>query len=114
MEDCLFCKIVKGLIPSKKVYEDEDVYAFNDINPQAPVHVLIVPKRHIDRFSSLGDEDGALAGKMVLASGKIARRMGFGESGYRIVGNCEKDAGQLVFHIHLHLLGGRKFNWPPG
>lgn len=114
MGDCIFCKIVKGEIPSQKVYEDNDILAFNDINPQAPVHILIIPKRHIDRLSSLKDGDKALIGQMMLAARDIAKEKGINKTGYRIVGNCEKDAGQLVFHIHLHLLGGRKFTWPPG
>ena len=114
MEECIFCKIVKGEIPSQKAYEDTDILAFNDINPQAPVHILVIPKKHIDKLSSLKDEDKTLLSNMLLAAKEIAREKGIDKSGYRIVGNCEKDAGQLVFHIHLHLLGGRKFSWPPG
>jgi len=114
MSDCLFCKIVKGEIPSEKVYEDETILAFNDINPQSPVHAVIIPKRHIDKISSFKNEDAELIGKMVLAAQKIAKDKSIDEAGYRIVGNCQKDAGQMVFHVHLHLLGGRKFVWPPG
>jgi histidine triad (HIT) family protein len=114
MENCLFCKIVKGEIPSQKVYEDADILAFNDIKPQAPVHILIVPKRHIDTFSSLDDGDRMLAGRLLLVARAIAKNKGIDTTGYRLVGNCQKDAGQLVFHIHFHLLGGRAFSWPPG
>lgn len=114
MGDCLFCKIIKGEISSQKVYEDRDLLAFNDINPQAPIHILIIPKKHIDKLSSLEDKDKGLIGQMLLVAKIIAKDKGIEKTGYRIVGNCEKDAGQLVFHIHLHLLGGRKFGWPPG
>ena len=111
MKDCLFCKIASGEIPSQKVYEDKDIFAFNDIKPQAPTHVLIVPKKHIDKLSSLKGTDAELVGKMLLAANKIAKDNGLNGSGYRIVGNCGQDAGQLVFHIHLHLIGGRKLPW---
>lgn len=114
MKDCLFCGIVKGEVPSKKVYEDEEVVAFNDINPQAPAHILIIPRQHIEKLSALTDAHQELIGKMFLVAGKIAREAGISQTGYRIVGNCEKDARQLVFHVHFHLLGGRKFSWPPG
>lgn len=114
MNDCIFCKIVNNEIPSQKVYEDKNLFAFNDINPQAPIHILIIPKKHIEKFSSMEEADKELIGLMFLAAKKIAKDKGIDKVGYRIVGNCEKDAGQLVFHIHLHLLGGRKFGWPPG
>jgi histidine triad (HIT) family protein len=114
MENCLFCKIVKGEIPSEKVYEDADILAFNDIKPQAPVHVLVIPKRHIETFSEFDDGDRMLAGQLLLAARTIARNKGIATTGYRLVGNCQKDAGQLVFHVHFHLLGGRAFGWPPG
>lgn len=114
MKDCLFCRIIKDKIPSTKVYEDKEVLAFNDINPQAPVHILIIPKKHIDKLSLLENEDKELAGHLLLAAKKIAKDKGIDKDGYRIVGNCEKGAGQIVFHIHLHLMGGRKFAWPPG
>lgn len=113
-EECIFCKVVKGEVPSQKVYEDDNIFAFNDISPQAPVHVLVIPKKHIDKFSSLKNDDKELAGQMLLVAKKIAEDKKISETGYRIVGNCQKNAGQLVFHIHLHLLGGRKFGWPPG
>jgi len=114
MGDCIFCKIVKGEIPSQKVYEDDSIIAFDDVNPQAPVHVLIIPKRHIDKISSVSLEDESLLGRMMLKAKSIAEDKGIDKSGYRIVVNCEKDAGQLVFHVHMHILGGRKFKWPPG
>jgi len=114
MKDCLFCRIIKDEIPSTKVYEDKEVLAFNDVNPQAPVHILIIPKKHIDKLSLLENEDKELAGHLLLTAKKIAKDKGIDRDGYRIVGNCEKKAGQMVFHIHLHLMGGRKFAWPPG
>lgn len=114
MSDCLFCKIINGEIPSDKVYEDDEVLAFRDINPHAPTHVLIIPKKHISTINDLQDEDAALAGKLYLAAKKVAKLEGIADSGYRTVMNCNKAAGQMVFHIHLHLLGGRNLNWPPG
>ena len=113
-DNCLFCRIVKGEIPSKVVMDTMDILAFEDVNPQAPVHILIVPKRHIEKVSDLKDTDAEMAGKLLLAANQLARENGIQESGYRIIFNCNKDAGQAVFHLHLHLLGGRKFSWPPG
>lgn len=112
--DCLFCKMVSGAIQPNKVYEDADVLAFKDINPQAPVHVLVIPKRHIATMNDLADTDAALVGKLVLTGKKIASDLGIAESGYRLVTNCNADAGQSVWHIHLHVLGGRRMHWPPG
>jgi len=112
--ECIFCRIVAGEIPSKKVYEDEHVVAFEDIRPQAPVHILVIPRRHIPTVNDLTDEDAQLVGRLVLVAKKIASERGVAESGYRLVLNCNRDSGQEVFHIHLHLLGGRKFSWPPG
>jgi histidine triad (HIT) family protein len=112
--DCLFCKMVSGAIQPQKVYEDADILAFKDINPQAPVHVLVIPKRHITTLNDLSDTDAAVAGKIVLTATKLAKQLGIAESGYRLVNNCNADAGQSVWHIHLHLLGGRKMAWPPG
>ncbi len=112
--DCLFCKIINGEIPSQKVYEDEFVYAFNDISPTAPVHVLIVPKKHISTINDIEDEDCALIGKIYMAAKKIAGELGIAEDGYRVVTNCNKMAGQTVFHIHYHLIGGRELGWPAG
>ncbi|MEK7697496.1 MAG: histidine triad nucleotide-binding protein [Pseudomonadota bacterium] len=112
--DCLFCKMISGAIKPATVHEDDDVLAFKDINPQAPVHVLVVPKRHIATLNDLKPADAALVGKLVLVAGKIARELGVADSGYRTVMNCNADAGQSVWHVHLHLLGGRVMRWPPG
>ena len=113
-KDCLFCRIVAKEIPSKAVFEDSHLVAFEDVNPQAPVHILIVPKEHIEKVSDLAERDMEIVGRLVLAAKNIADKKGIQESGYRIVLNCNRDAGQVVFHLHLHLLGGRKFAWPPG
>jgi len=114
MIDCLFCKILKGEIPAAIIYEDERMIAFKDINPQAPLHALIVPKRHIASLNDLVPEDDALVGEMIRRAAAIARQHGYAERGYRTVFNCNREAGQTVFHIHLHLLAGRGFAWPPG
>lgn len=114
MEDCIFCKIAAGDIPADKVYEDEAVVAFHDLNPQAPTHVLIVPRKHIATLNDLEPEDEALVGRMYGAARAIAQREGFAEAGYRTVVNCNEAGGQVVFHIHMHLLGGRMMHWPPG
>ncbi len=114
MEDCLFCKISNHEIPSKIVMENDDLVAFNDIAPQAPVHVLIIPKKHITTLNDLTLEDESLVGKMILAAKNLAVQLGIAENGYRTVFNCNRDGGQAVYHIHLHLLGGRAMNWPPG
>ncbi|MDF2502847.1 histidine triad nucleotide-binding protein [Clostridium sp.] len=114
MEDCIFCKIVKGEIPCDKVYEDEKVLSFKDISPEAPVHVLIIPKKHIASINGLKKEDEELIGYIYNIGAKIAKELGVAEDGYRIVSNCGEDGGQTVPHIHFHLLGGRKLNWPPG
>lgn len=114
MADCLFCKIINGEIPASKAYEDEDVLGFNDINPQAPHHVLFVPKRHISTLNDLETDDAALIGKLFLAARQHAADLGVSQEGYRTVMNCNALAGQTVFHIHLHLLAGRPMHWPPG
>jgi len=114
MTDCLFCKIIAGDIPSEKVYEDDDVYAFRDVNPVAPLHVLIIPKKHIAMLNDLENDDAQRMGKLVLTAKKIANQEGYAEEGYRTVINCGEKAGQSVFHIHLHLLAGRELTWPPG
>jgi len=114
MSDCLFCKIINREIPADIVYEDDLVLAFSDINPQAPNHTLIIPKKHIAKASDLKEEEAHLIAQMVIAANKIAQEKGLLDKGYRIVLNCGEDAGQEVFHIHLHLLSGRKFSWPPG
>ena len=111
---CLFCKIVAGEIPAKRVYEDEIVVAFEDINPQAPVHVLVIPKRHVATLNDLQASDDQLVGTLVRRAAAIAGERGLAAGGYRTVFNCNRDAGQTVFHIHLHLLGGRRMTWPPG
>src|SRR5918996_4399204 len=111
---CLFCKIIAGEIPSKKVYEDEQLYAFEDINPQAPLHALLVPRQHIATLNDLTERDDDLVGSMIRRSAAIAKERGFDSSGYRTVFNCNAGAGQSVFHIHLHVLGGRTMTWPPG
>jgi len=114
LSDCVFCKIANKEMGSL-VYEDESVAAFDDLNPQAPVHVLIVPKKHIARISEVNDdEDARLMGHMLVVANKIASERGISEGGYRVVVNCNKDAGQSVWHVHFHLLGGRKMHWPPG
>lgn len=114
MTDCLFCKMVQGEIKPDMVWETDDLIAFRDINPQATTHVLVVPRRHISTVNELTAADQALIGKLVLAAQKIAQQESIAESGYRLVMNCNAGAGQTVFHIHLHLLGGRQMNWPPG
>ncbi len=111
---CLFCRIIAGESPSSKVYEDDEVFAFNDINPQAPLHVLIVPKRHIATVNDLAPGDEALVGTLVRRAAAIAAENGYAERGYRTVFNCNAEAGQTVFHVHLHLLAGRSLGWPPG
>lgn len=114
MAECLFCKIVEGAIPAKKLYEDEHVMAFDDINPQARVHVLVIPKRHMVSLDDTQDSDAALLGQLMVVCAKMARERGIVESGYRVVANTGREAGQTVFHLHLHVLGGRSFTWPPG
>lgn len=114
MNDCLFCKISSKKIPAKLIYEDSEAVAFEDINPQAPVHVLIVPKKHISTSLDITDEDNVLIGHLFQVAGKIATEKGIAERGFRLVMNTNPEAGQSVYHIHLHLLGGRQMHWPPG
>ncbi|MBN1354138.1 MAG: histidine triad nucleotide-binding protein [Candidatus Omnitrophica bacterium] len=114
MNDCLFCNIIDGKIGAKIVYSDKNILAFEDIKPQAPVHLLIITKKHIERVSEARKDDAILMGELCLVAAKLAREKGIESSGYRLVINCNKDAGQIVFHLHMHLLGGRSFNWPPG
>jgi len=114
MNDCLFCKISNGEIPADIVYESDSVLAFNDINPQAPTHVLIIPRKHIATLNDLESEHRELVGEMHMIAQQIASECGHSESGYRTVFNCNDAAGQTIFHIHLHLLGGRNLDWPPG
>jgi len=109
MEDCLFCKIINGEIPSKKVYEDNEILAFEDINPAAPIHILVIPKKHITSLAHLQKEDESVVGKIYTVINKIAEEKGFKEDGYRVIVNCGKNGGQEVMHLHFHLLAGQKF-----
>ncbi len=108
MEDCIFCKIVKGEIPSNKVYEDDEILAFKDINPLAPIHILVIPKKHITSTNDIQPEDEKLMGKIFLTIKQIAKKEGFAEEGYRVVNNCGENGGQEVNHLHFHILGGKK------
>jgi histidine triad (HIT) family protein len=114
MTDCLFCKIVSGDLPAKLIHQDDELVAFTDINPQAPLHVLIVPRRHIATLNDLAPGDDGLVGSMLRTAAAIAGEHGYADRGYRTIVNCNREAGQTVFHIHLHLLAGRSFHWPPG
>ena len=114
MSECLFCRIVRGEVPATIVHEDETLVAFEDISPRAPTHVLIVPRRHVATLNDLAPSDWGLVGEMGWRSAAIAKEQGIADSGYRTVFNCNRGAGQTVFHIHLHLLGGRPLAWPPG
>lgn len=112
--DCIFCRIAEKKLPSKILYEDEISLAFEDINPQAPVHVLIIPRKHLSTVLEIEDGDRELLGHLFLIAKKIAYQKGIAEKGFRLVMNCNREAGQTVFHIHIHLLGGRPMHWPPG
>lgn len=112
--DCLFCKIIDGEVPSTKVYEDEYVYAFLDIEPQAPVHMIFVPKQHISSTNEISAENSAYIGKIYEAIAKVAKEKGFDKPGYRVVNNCGEEGGQTVGHLHFHVLAGRNLQWPPG
>ena len=114
MADELFLKIINREIPAEIVYETDEILAFRDINPQAPLHVLIIPKQKISTLNDLEPEHAELIGKLILTAAEIAREQGLSEEGYRVVMNCNKAGGQMVYHIHLHLLGGRQMTWPPG
>lgn len=113
-ENCIFCKIIAGEIPSTRVFEDENCVAFNDLHPQAPAHILIIPRLHIDSLGKARFEDKETLGHLLLTAAEIARESGFAENGYRVVINTNSDGGQTVFHLHIHLLGGREFVFPPG
>jgi len=113
-KDCLFCRIARKEIPSEIVYETDDVVAFRDINPQAPTHILVIPREHIPTTNDVGEDHAALLGKLVIVARELAIGEGIAGDGYRLVINCNRSAGQAVFHVHLHLLGGRAFSWPPG
>ena len=113
-ESCIFCRIASGGVPARVAFEDDEVFAFHDIDPRAPVHVLIIPREHIASLNVLTDGHGALVGKLHLTAKRLASELGVSDSGYRLVMNCGADAGQSVDHVHLHLLGGRPLKWPPG
>ncbi len=114
MNNCLFCKIIAREIPSNKVFENDTIFAFRDIDPKAPTHILIIPKEHITTTNDLNDSHKSLLGEILITAKEIAEQEGIADSGYRTVFNCNKDGGQAVYHIHLHLLGGRQMSWPPG
>jgi histidine triad (HIT) family protein len=114
MEECIFCKIAQGGMEARKVREDEDLVAFEDVAPRAPTHLLVIPRRHVGSLDEAGDEHAALLGRLLLACRDLARERGLTGEGYRVVTNCGPGAGQSVLHLHLHLLGGRRFTWPPG
>lgn len=113
-QDCLFCKVLNGDIPADIVYESDSAIAFRDINPQAPTHVLVIPRKHVATINDLDEGDQEIVGSLYLAAKDIARAEGLSDEGYRVVMNCNEGAGQSVFHIHLHVLGGRALSWPPG
>lgn len=113
-DDCIFCRIARGDIPADKVYEDDTVLAFRDLNPQAPTHILVIPRRHIATLNEVDADNEAVLGRMYGAAREIAAAEGLADAGFRTVMNCNEAGGQTVFHIHLHLLGGRMMNWPPG
>lgn len=114
MEDCLFCKINEGTIPSKKVFDNDEIFAIQDINPVAPIHLLIIPKKHFSTILEIEEHDGRVIGSIFHVANQLARERGLDKSGFRLVLNCGAEAGQSVFHIHYHLLGGRRMKWPPG
>jgi histidine triad (HIT) family protein len=114
MTNCLFCKIVQKEVPATIIYQDDHVIAFDDIHPRAPIHKLIIPRKHIATLNDLNTGDTPLAGHMLFVAQQLAKELDIAENGYRVIMNCNKDAGQVVFHIHLHLLGGRLMTWPPG
>ena len=114
MNDCIFCKIAKGEIPSKKVYEDDKVFVFHDINPEAPVHVLVIPKEHIKSVNDIDEANSGIVSHIYLVIHNIVKELGIAETGYRIVNNCGEEGGQTVNHLHFHILGGRSLKWPPG
>lgn len=114
MSDCIFCKIVNNEIPSKKVYEDDKVLAFYDISPEAPVHIVVIPKEHIQSANELDENNVEIVSHIFMVIKKLAKELGIAEKGYRVVNNCGEDGGQSVHHLHFHVLGGRSFKWPPG
>jgi histidine triad (HIT) family protein len=112
--DCLFCRIAAGQVPARLIHDDPEIVAFHDVAPQAPIHVLLLPRRHIVSLAALEEGDGGLAGRMLLLAARLARELGVAEDGYRVVTNVGRHGGQSVPHLHFHLLGGRSFSWPPG
>lgn len=114
MSECIFCRVAAGELPANIAYEDEDVIAFHDLHPQAPTHILVIPRQHFSTLLDMDEEQTLLLGKLQRAAIEIARQQGLDEKGFRLVTNCLESAGQSVFHLHLHLLGGRAFTWPPG
>lgn len=114
MEDCVFCKIINRESPVEKIYEEDDIIVFNDINPQAPIHILLVPKEHFNSLNEIPEEKKDILSRILLRARQIAHEKGIGNKGYRIVLNTAKESGQSVFHIHFHLMGGRRMTWPPG
>ncbi|MBT4783971.1 MAG: histidine triad nucleotide-binding protein [Candidatus Marinimicrobia bacterium] len=114
MDNCLFCKIINGEITATKIYENEHIIAFNDIDPKAPIHILVIPKKHIRSINELNSSDINLAGEIILAAKKIAKDQGIDSKGFRVVFNTNDDGGQTVYHIHMHIMGGRQMQWPPG
>lgn len=114
MEECIFCKIVKGEIPATKVYEDDMVFSFRDISPAAPEHILIIPKKHISNLNEVTEEDSKIIAHIYIVAKEIVKNLGIDKNGYRVVTNCGEDGGQTVHHIHFHVLGGRTLKWPPG
>jgi histidine triad (HIT) family protein len=114
VNECLFCGIIQGKVKGDVVYQDDSIVAFKDINPKAPVHILVVPRKHIATLTDLEPADGAVIGAIFTVAGKLAEERGIAQKGYRVVVNCGADAGQTVFHLHYHLLGGRRMSWPPG
>ena len=111
---CIFCAIAEGKIPAKVIFRDNDIVAFHDVQPQSPTHILIIPKRHVSSLNDLSAGDAGLVGRLILTAKEMAERMGCAQPGYRLVLNCNRDGGQSVFHLHLHLLAGRPMRWPPG
>jgi histidine triad (HIT) family protein len=114
MSNCIFCKIIDGSIPSKKIFEDDELLAFHDVSPQAPIHFLVIPKNHIPNIMEMQEPDSLLMGKLLNKAQELAKKLGCEENGARFVINCKSDGGQTVDHIHLHVLGGRQLDWPPG
>lgn len=114
MSDCIFCKIINGEVPSDKIYEDDKVIAFKDLDPQSPVHFLVIPKEHIPSVNHIDESNMSIVGHIILVINKLAKEEGLDDKGYRIVNNCGKFGGQTVEHLHFHVLGGRQLTWPPG